>query len=623
MPRPVSFCALFRALGRTFARSVLLAWALGLSTSRAGAQSEAQPVSLTGRYSPYELAAIRGAEEALGARVDPAPEGKLVERVELVGLDPIEPRDPLPTAFNVVHVRTRDYVITRELLLRPGERYSKVLADESARNLRASPQFSLVVCVALNGSAPDRVRLVVITKDVWSLIFNVDFDADNKGLSRLLLEPQESNLFGTHHALFARFSYDPAAWSLGADYRIPRLDGRWLTLVVDANAIVNRSNGAVEGSFGAVQVERRFRSSRSPWSWFASFDWRSEVTRKFFGSELRTFTTSTGSELPYEWRTDTFRGLAAVTRSVGWRDKHDFTAGVSATRSRYVLPDTTLAAGPSSVQAFRDTAGVPASNARAGPFFGWHEYTSDFLRTYDVETLGLQEDFRLGHNVLLAAEPGLLWLPTSAPELGERRTVLGLDAVLQETLPLGNGFVRAAVDGSGEWDFGLGTLESRRVTLRFRVVTPRLGFGRFVQDAQLTERSRSRLEQRDSFGGDDRLRGYAPGYLVGSNTAALNLEYRTPGLALATEQVGAVAFYDAAAIGPVPARFFAESSVGFGVRVVTPILERVGLRIDVAFPVHPQRVPGSTESFGPLFSATFGQAFPVADVPMAGPPAIQ
>lgn len=581
------------------------------------------PVSLTGRYSPYELAAIRGAEQALGARVDATPEGKLVERIDLVGLDPVEPRDPLPTAFNVVHVRTRDYVIQRELLLRRGDRYSKVLADETARNLRTSPQFSLVVCVALNGSAPDRVRLVVITKDVWSLIVNLDFDADSKGLSRLLLEPQESNLFGTHHAVFARFGYDPASLTLGADYRIPRVDGRWLTLVLDANAIVNRATRDVEGSFGAIQVVRPFRSSRSPWSWFASFDWRSEVSRKFFGGELRTFTTPDGTELPYEWRTDTVRGIAAITRSVGWRDKHDLTAGLSATRERYRLPNPTLAAGEASVQTFRDAAGVPASNARAGPFFQWHEYTSDFLRTYEVETLGFQEDFRLGHDFLFGAEPGMLWLPANHPELGEFHTVLGLDASLQETLPLVNGFVRVALEGSAEWDFGLSTLEQRRATLRFRVVTPRLGFGRFVEDAQLTARSHDRLRQTDAFGGDDRLRGYAPAYLVGPSDAALDFEYRTPALALATEQIGAVAFYDAAAVGPRLSRLFAESSVGFGVRMVTPLIERAGLRIDVGFPVHPQRVPGSTERFGPLVSATFGQAFPVADVPTVGPPSLQ
>ncbi len=614
-----------RALRRDHARglSLAFAFALGLSARPSGAQAEPQPVSRSGRYSPYEIVAIRGAEQALGGHVDTAPEGKLVERVDLVVLDPVEPRDPLPTAFNVVHVRTRDYVITRELLLRRGERYSQVLADESARNLRTSPQFSLVVCVALTGSAPDRVRLVVITKDVWSLLLDFDFDADNKGVSRLRLEPQESNLLGTHHAVFARIGYDPAAWSVGADYRIPRIDGRWLTLVLDANAVVNRTSGEVEGSFGAVQVVRPFRSSRSPWSWFAAVDWRSEMSRKFFGGDLRTFTTPAGVALPFEWQSERERGTAAVTRSVGWRDKHDFTVGLAATRERYRLPSATQSAGEPAVRAFRDAAGVPASNARAGPFLQWHEYTSDFLRTYEVETLGFQEDYRLGHNVLIGVTPGMLWLPTSNPTLGERHAVLGLDASFQETLPLLDGFARAAVEGSTEWDAGLSALEDRRVSLRLRVVTPRLGFGRFVEDARITARSHNRLLQTDAFGGDDRLRGYAPGYLVGPSNAVLNLEYRSPALALATEQVGAVAFYDAAAAGPALSRLFAESSAGFGLRVVTPVIERAGLRIDVGFPIHPQRVPGSTEPFRPVVSATFGQAFSVADVPTVGPPPVE
>ncbi|MBX3217777.1 MAG: hypothetical protein KF850_37570, partial [Labilithrix sp.] len=62
-------------------------------------------------YSPYELAAIRGAEELLGARVDPDAEGKYVESIETVRLDPIEKKDPAPTALNAVHVTTKEEVI--------------------------------------------------------------------------------------------------------------------------------------------------------------------------------------------------------------------------------------------------------------------------------------------------------------------------------------------------------------------------------------------------------------------------------------------------------------------------------------------------------------------------------
>ena len=57
------------------------------------------PRSLTGAYSDYEQQAIRDAQAWLGGALDPAPEGKVIERIELVRLDPIDAHDGLPTAI--------------------------------------------------------------------------------------------------------------------------------------------------------------------------------------------------------------------------------------------------------------------------------------------------------------------------------------------------------------------------------------------------------------------------------------------------------------------------------------------------------------------------------------------
>src|SRR5205814_9045087 len=126
-------------------------------------------------YSPYERSTIdRGLAQA-HAEIDAAPEGKIVEAVEVITLDVIEDRDPAPRFLNWFHVTSRKNVIAREVLVQPGERYDPFRVDESARNLRDLPQISLVLCVAVKGSAPDRVRLLVITKDVWSIRLNTNF----------------------------------------------------------------------------------------------------------------------------------------------------------------------------------------------------------------------------------------------------------------------------------------------------------------------------------------------------------------------------------------------------------------------------------------------------------------
>jgi len=149
----------------------------------------ADPQSLTGAYSDYEQQAIRDARETLGGALDPSPEGKTVERVELVRLDPIDRHDGLPTAIDAVHTTSRPWVLRRELLVREGEPWHAVAVDESARNLRKLPQLSLVLCVPFVGSTPDRVRLVVITKDVWSLYVDFDLAVTGGGIESLTLEP--------------------------------------------------------------------------------------------------------------------------------------------------------------------------------------------------------------------------------------------------------------------------------------------------------------------------------------------------------------------------------------------------------------------------------------------------
>src|SRR5206468_2149301 len=97
--------------------------------------------------------------------------------------------------------------------------------DESVRNLRALSQLSLVVAVPTQGSSSDKVRLLVITKDVWSLRLNSNFAVSSGGLEQLILQPSEINFLGTHQSASAYFELDPSAFTLGLGYRIPRLAG--------------------------------------------------------------------------------------------------------------------------------------------------------------------------------------------------------------------------------------------------------------------------------------------------------------------------------------------------------------------------------------------------------------
>lgn len=358
------------------ARAAAVGWLL-LATPASAQQA---PVSITGAYSQYELETIRDAERALGAEVDPAPEGKLVEAVETVRLDPVEGRDPAPAALDALHTTTQRDVILHEVLVRAGDRYRKILVDESARNLRLLPQVSLVLCVPLRGSSPDRVRLVVITKDVWSLYPDFDLDVTPGGIENFVLEPKETNLAGRQQTLMGRLTLQPASWSLGAEYVAPRFDGRFLTFTADGNVVFDRASGTPEGSYGTASVQRPLFTTRTEWAWFAGVTWQDRVYRRYVDAQVSAYTSAVAPSDPIPWvyRSRTIDEQASVTRSFGWARKNDLTVGADASLQAYRLPDAS-GHDPAAVQDFVARQ-VPLADTRVGPFVQWHAYTTDFVR---------------------------------------------------------------------------------------------------------------------------------------------------------------------------------------------------------------------------------------------------
>ncbi|HMY57314.1 MAG TPA: hypothetical protein PK472_03630, partial [Pseudomonadota bacterium] len=134
--------------------------------------------------------------------IDPQPEGKQIEEILIDASQVILPGDfPLSkyipwTWLNAVHVRTRHEVIARELLFRVGEPFRRDVFEESGRNLRSLFILSVARLVALRGTSPDRVKVLVVTKDQWSLRLNTEFRFDQARLDVLSFQFAEHNLAG-------------------------------------------------------------------------------------------------------------------------------------------------------------------------------------------------------------------------------------------------------------------------------------------------------------------------------------------------------------------------------------------------------------------------------------------
>jgi hypothetical protein len=568
---------------------------------------DAQPSSLTTGYSTYETQAIHDAENALHGQVDPLPEGKPIERIDFVRLDPIDRHDPAPVLLDGVHTTSRPSVLRHELLLREGSPWSGVLVDESARNLRQLPQLSLVLCVAMRGSAPGMVRLVVITKDVWSLYVDFDVQGTAGGLELLDLEPKETNFAGLHQTVLGRFLLQPLSYSLGAGYQAPRFDGRWLSVAVNANVIVNRASGAAEGHYGAASVGLPLYSALARWGWLVDVAWDDDVYRRYENAALGTFapTPPASTSVPWTYRERTFLEEADVVRSFGWQTKNDFAAGASLSTASYQVPESP-GIDAAAVAEFQRVA-VPTGETRVGPFLQWHGYSSDFLRILDFDTLALQEDYRLGHEVWVRVYP-------VARALGSTRDLVGTYAAAAYSAPIGDGVTRVSVEslveaaGSGVSD---GSIKGE-----IGISSPRLlGLGRLVLGSMVLDRWRNYLNVLSFLGADSRLRGYPSQYLAGKDLVVSNLEFRSRPIELASLQFGAAAFYDVGDAFDGFENLRPKHSVGIGLRVLLPQVTRALLRLDVGVPLSASPLPADVPPVA--FFVTFGQAL---GLPSPSPP---
>jgi len=592
--------------------AVALATTLALAAVPRVAFAQAGTTSVN-RYSAYERGAIEAALRDYKTSIDSSPEGKLLEGIDIVTLDVFEARDPVPYPdfFDVFHTKSKRYVIAREILLVPGEAYRQSLVDDSVRNLQilpslnfVVPQLSVVLAVPTRGSAPDRVRLLVITKDIWSLRPNWNIQATNGGISLLSAQPAETNVAGTHTIANLNFLLNPAQIVTGAGYTNFRLDGTHVVLQPNANLVWSRATGALEGSYGGLLAGQPLFSPRSQWAWDASVNWTDYVFRRFEDLNVATYTDPTTKQtIPSAFRGQLYGTEYTVTRSFGSVTKQDFALGAAVARNQYTVGAPAGTSGKT-VADF-ESAFVPVSDNRVGPFLQYHTYEKRYVRLLDFETLGLQEDFRLGREAFVNVYP-----VTQA--LGSSRNFFGVDASLLYTVALGDGLARASIESITETQ-SVG-LSDASIEPSLHLVSPTALIGRFVFDAHMLYRYRNYLNQVSYLGGDTRLRGYPTEFFAGKDLVNVNLEYRTRSIDILTAQVGLVGFYDAGDAFNGLSQLHPYDGVGIGARALFPQLDRFVLRFDLGFPVGDgARIPG----ISPVsFFLSLGQAFPV---PTIGP----
>lgn len=627
-----------KRLVRQVARHVSIGLALALPLAASEGRTEPPRIDDISSYSPYEQETARIGLQRTGATLDTAPEGKIIEGVDVVTLEVFEKRDPIPLVLNGLvnwfHVTTKPHFVRRELLFKPGDRYERRIIEESARNLRGLSQLTVVILLPTQGSAPDRVRMLLVTKDLWSLRIPVEYRLTSSGAFEYVsAQVTEINLAGTHHQISANVTYDPNTVSFGGSFIVPRIFDSRLRFVVDANPIYNYRTNQLEGTFGSVTYTLPLFSLATEWAYGARIGWSTGITRRYIASDVSVYDANSdlcvrpdqlsegGGGIPCQFSRDRQAGRIFLTRSFGRILKQNLTVAAEATRDVYRSPEL-AGYDPGLAAKFLERV-PPLSDTRLGGELQYQTFSATFMRVLDFERLGLQEEFQLGHNLILKVSPAY------AP-LRDSRFVVGVFAGASYTVPIGDGIARAFVES--RTDFEPERIPDASIDVGARIMSPRTGIGRLVFDARMLHRYQNYLNDISALGGDTRLRGYPSSQFRGKDLVVLNAEYRSRPLEILKAQLGGVLFFDSGAAfdGFSNLRFGADPdrpaaprlqatgglAAGFGARLFLPQVNRIVIRADWGFPL----AAGYRErdAFPGELTITFGQAFPMPAVPIAG-----
>src|SRR5712672_4606042 len=210
----------------------------------------------------------------LSAEATPSPAGKIPSFAELeaagavIGevridngniFDPANEKENgiLYRAANAIHIRTREWVVRRQLLFKPGERVSVRLIEETERLMRSSRIFYDVSIVPV-GYHDGAVDIEVRTHDTWTLEPGASASRAG-GTNKTGFTLRDTNAFGTGILFSAARSSD--ADRSGITYKVsqPHAFDGW-------TAIDYSHSQLSDGQSNAISIVRPFYAMDTRWA---------------------------------------------------------------------------------------------------------------------------------------------------------------------------------------------------------------------------------------------------------------------------------------------------------------------------------------------------------------------
>ena len=130
---------------------------------------------------------------------------------------------------NKIHMLTRDRVIRRDLLFKPGDKIDPQLIVRNKQLLRSRPYISDVDITLMPDSLDStRVNMVICTRDSWT----ISVDGAIHGEGRTMVGLSDANIFGWGNTLKFNTNFSRKDFSYGGnivEYEIPNVLGSFYT----------------------------------------------------------------------------------------------------------------------------------------------------------------------------------------------------------------------------------------------------------------------------------------------------------------------------------------------------------------------------------------------------------
>jgi hypothetical protein len=578
-------------------------------------------------FSSLERQSVARALAARGYMIDAEPWGKTIAHVRVYNED-VFAEDNWLQFINIFHYTTREKSIRDELTIGAGESWDDDKVAESARVLRDPLYSTVVALLPVRTAAPDKVDLLVVTRDVWSLRLNTKYTFQEGSLTNLSFSLSENNLLGHRNVLAATVVMDQGSIAVGPLFIDKNFLGKHLYLRGSSDDIMTRQsldivtptgartpsgdpNGLLdgggyhrEGGDASLQLALPLWALASEWGWGTSFAYSDAIARSYLGTGLRGYDDprTPGMEniaREYRYKTESFNAYG--TRQWGSLLKQQFTFGYTLqTNVPTLIPFTIL--DPTLQEDFmRDV--FPHNEVISQPYIQYAFYQPRYRTLRNYATYELAEDVQIGPSLTVSYGQSL------AP-LGSTHTFGRPGLAVGWTFAAGaDGFVTSSASTSLRIQpnaDGIHDTIDNSASVAVRAATPTMGWWRVVMQSELDTNWHNTQNTYYTIGSDSGLRGYPINAFYGQRRFSAQVEARTTALLpVWVLRLGGVAFYEAGGAANSLAEMPIYQDVGFGVRALFLPTSRDLFRFDVAMPLR----PSPSNPVRPHFMAGFASYF--------------